>query len=100
MIWTPKHLSAHKDMLGYLPGFLSEIDPRKASEQIARRYVGGWQRFPGFTMLENGNLKYPGDPETQLLFESKLHEETIRLYEYSWLAIIQADGTYEVARLD
>jgi hypothetical protein len=51
-------------------------------------------------MLENGNLSYPGDLETRLLFESNLRDETIRFYEGSWLAIIQPDGFFEIARLD
>jgi hypothetical protein len=100
MIWTPKHPSAKPDQLGLIPGFLNENDPRPAKEQIDRRYVSGWQSFPGFTMLENGNLSYPGDLETRLLFESNLRDETIRFYEGSWLAIIQPDGFFEIARLD
>jgi hypothetical protein len=54
----------------------------------------------GFNMLSDGKLKYPGDPIMQPLAETKLRDETIRYYEYSWLSITQPDGTYEVARLD
>jgi hypothetical protein len=100
MIWIPKHPRAHVDMLGYIPGFLSENDPRPAREQIDFNYrYGGWQPMPGFTMVPNG-LAYVGDPTMRLLFETKLRDETIRFYEGEWLAIIQPDGSYEVARMD
>lgn len=96
-----KHPQATEEMLGYIPSFLSENDPRPAHEQINENYrFGGWQPFKGFRMLSNGNLQYPGDPQTRLIAETKLRDETIRFYEHSWVAIIQPDGSFEVARLD
>lgn len=100
LIWTAKHPQFTKDMLGYIPTFLREADPRSAREQIASGYIGGWDPFPGFKMLENGNLVYPGDPPTKLLAETSLRGETIRFYEHEWLAVIQSDGDFEVARLN
>jgi hypothetical protein len=29
-----------------------------------------------------------------------LRDEEIRFYDYSWLAIVQPDGSFEVARVD
>lgn len=102
MIWIAKHPRAHPDMLGYLPDFVSEHDPRLAREQFADNYRngGGWNPFPGFVMQPDGNITYPGDPPMRLLFEAKLRNETIRLYDCSWVAIIQEDGTYEISRMD
>ena len=100
LIWTAKHPQFTEDMLGYIPSFLRETDPRSAREQIASGYIGGWEPFPGFRMLENGNLDYPGDPPTRLLAETNLRGEIIRFYNYAWLAVIQPDGSFEVARLD
>lgn len=100
MIWTRKHPRATPEWLGYIPGFLSEHDPRPAAQQIHERYISGWIPFEGFTMSSNGDLLYPGDPPTKLLYESKLRNEVIRFYQHSWLAVIQPDGTFEVARLD
>jgi hypothetical protein len=105
MIWLAKHPRARKEMLGYLPQFLSDADPRPAKEQIHSNYVAGWQPFEGFTMLPNGDLAYPEDPDTRLLYASVLHPNTTRteyihFYEHAWLAIIQLNGTFEVARLD
>jgi hypothetical protein len=102
MIWTVKHPRATADMLGFLPDFLSESDPRPAKEQIDMAYGhgGGWNSFYGFTMLPSGDIAYSGDPPTRLLYEAKLRSETIRFYEHAWVAILQQDGSYEIARID
>jgi hypothetical protein len=102
MIWTMKHPQATLDMLGTIPMMLYELDPRPAREQFDEQYkfAGGWDPFPGFTLLPNGNLSFPGDPPTRLLAETKLRDEIIRFYEHSWVAIIQPDGSYEISRMD
>jgi len=89
-------------MLGFIPSFLNSADPRSAREQLDTAYVhgGGWSPFPGFKMLPSGNIQFPGDPETQLLFEAKLHDELIRVYTSAWVAIVQPDGSFEISRMD
>lgn len=101
MIWKMMHRDARPEHLGYLANFLDERDPRPAREQLdaAYRHGGGWVRFEGFTMLEDG-LSYPGDPTMVLIAETKLRDETIRFYNGSWVAIVQSDGSYEIARMD
>lgn len=101
MIWTLKHPQATTAMLGYIPSFLNENDPRPAREQIDANYRhgGGWSPFKGHTMVE-GALEYPNDPPMVLLAETRLRDEIIRVYDASWVAVVQADGGYEVARLD
>ena len=77
-------------------------DPRPAREQINEHYRhgGGWQPFVGIKMEANC-LRYPGDPPFPLLAETHLRKEIVRLYgPGSWLAIIQPDGSYEVAKID
>jgi hypothetical protein len=100
VIWIAKHPQFHPDMLGIIPSFLYERDERPASKQIETAYISGWLPMKGFTMLPNGNLSYPGDPPLQLLAETKLRDEVIRFYDCEWLAIVQPDGSFEVARLD
>lgn len=102
MLWHPKHPNASIDMLGFLPDFLNNADPRSARDQLASAYVhgGGWSPFQGFTMLRDGNLQYTGDPVVLLLWETKLRDETVRFYECAWVAIVQPDGQFEVARMD
>jgi hypothetical protein len=99
--WTLKHPRATFDMLGYIPQFLHETDPRPAREQIdtAYQYGGGWTPFEGFKMTKRG-LEYPGDPPMVLIAEATLRDETLRFYDCSWLAIVQPDGSFEACRLD
>jgi hypothetical protein len=104
--FTMKHPRATGEMLGFIPSFLFDTDPRPARDQLHERYShgGGWFPMPKdtFTMLPNGNLrsKYSYDPDTVLLAEAKLREETIRVYDHEWVAVIQPDGTFEVSRMD
>jgi hypothetical protein len=100
MIWIMLHPKAKPDMLGYIPDFLSEDDPRRAADQINANYshAGGWRPFQGFRMAANGDLIYPRDPPIKALAETMLRQEIIKFYEHSWLLIIQPDGTWEVSR--
>ena len=102
MNWTMLHPEATPDMLGYLPGFLSEKDPDKAREQLNKNYShgGGWFPMKRFTKLPDGRLKYPGDPPLLPLAQTKLRDELIVLYEHEVVAIIQPDGSFEAARMD
>ncbi len=90
------------DVVGFLPQFFSEQDPRPAKVQIDRNYAhgGGWRPFIGFQLLEDRNIKYPGDPIYRPIAEAKLRDETIVMYPHSWVAIFQKDGTFEIARVD
>lgn len=104
--WVAKHPYATREFLGLIPDIIRESDPRSAKEQISERYIGGWRKaIPGFKMLPNGNMDYPGDPELPIYFETILHkgkanQETLRLYESAFLAIIQTDDAYEICFID
>lgn len=102
MHWKMLHPRASIEMLGVIPDFLDESDPRPAREQFNDRYgfAGGWQPFSGFKMQPDGNIAYPGDPPYGALAETKLRDELIRFYHLSWVAIIQPDGSFEVSRMD
>lgn len=106
MMWAQLNPNAHIDMLGFIPEFLEEDDPRPAKEQFNDRYGfgGGWQPMPGFQLLEGANgmirLKYPGDPVMSPLFMTKLRDEMIVVYEHAFVLILRKDGTWEVARMD
>jgi hypothetical protein len=91
-------------MLGYIPQFFSEADPRPAKEQINTAYAhgGGWRPTSvakQFKRVPNG-IKYPGDPVYYEIARAKLRDETIILYEHAWLMIEQKDGSWEMARVD
>ena len=101
--WYSQRDAANHHHLGLIPSFLSAIDPRPAVEQFDERYRsgGGWHRFKGFRMLTSGDLHYTGDPNTRLLWEAALpNGETVRVYESAWVAVVQPDGSYEIARMD
>jgi hypothetical protein len=103
MLWIAMHQRANPELhLGFIPSFLSEDDPRSAREQFDTNYLGGsgWRPFEGFEMLQDGALRYPGDPDQPLMYETRLRDETIRVYDHAWVAIVQPDGKYEIARLD
>jgi hypothetical protein len=99
--FTLKHPRATHDMLGYLPQCWDARNPQSAREQADANYShgGGWEPFHGFRMTNRG-LEYPGDPPMVLIAEAKLRDETIRLYDCSWVAIVQPDGSFEACRMD
>lgn len=102
LLWKQIHPKAHFDMLGFLPELISDYDSRPAKEQFNINYAhgGGWRNQPGFTMNKNGSLQYPGDPPSRVLFETKLRDEVIRLYEHEYVVILQPDGSFEACRMD
>jgi len=97
------HKQATADHLGLLPSFLDAENPQTAKEQLHQNYQhgGGWSPFVGHTLdRDNLSLHYPGDPPLRALACAKLRKELIVVYEASWVAIIQPDGSYEVCRMD
>lgn len=99
--WAMIHPRATIDMLGYVPDFLSDSDPRPAREQFDENYqFGGWKPIVGFTLDEARDLHYPGDPPLPPVAERKLRDERILMYPHALFVVIQPDGSFEVARLD
>ena len=97
------HPQMTQAMLGFIPAFLSEHDPRSAREQIDENYQhgGGWRPLKGWVFLPaTGVIKYPGDEALMPLASVTLRDERIYYYPHSWVAIVGPDGAYEVARLD
>ena len=100
MIWL-KH-GFHVD-LGFLPSLLSEDDPRGVKEQLDDKYRhgGGWRPMDGWTLEpKTFALKYPNDPPMRPLASAQLRHEQIFFYQYSFLCVVQPDGSFEVARVD
>lgn len=101
MKWTNQHLA------GLLPQFLSEYSEDDAVTQLDASYAhgGGWRDFDGFklTFLEGGSiyqLEYSGDRPMRQIASTKLRDEKIVLFEADWVAVIQPDGSFRVARMD
>ncbi len=94
---------ATEEHLGFIPLMLSDSDPRPAREQFDQNYAhgGGWRPMQGWSIRpHDGSLKYPGDPAMLPIARAQLHDETIFVYESAWVAIVQPDGSFEVARMD
>lgn len=96
------HPQMTPEALGLLPEFFSDADPRPAAEQLDAAYAhgGGWNPMSGWTMGPGYDMSYPGDPVYRALAVAQLRDETILFYPYAWVAIVQADGSFEMARVD
>jgi hypothetical protein len=99
--WELLHPQMTIDHLGYIPLFLCAADPKGASEQFNKHYISGWRHFDGFNLNpETHVLSYPGDPPLYPLARGMLRDETILFYRHAWVVVLQADGTFEVCRMD
>lgn len=101
LIWSTKDARS-LELLGFIPSFLSDQDPRPAREQFNTAYAhgGGWRPFTGFKMADDLSLTYPGDPRLHPIATAQLRDEVIIVYEYALVVIKQNDGSFEVCRMD
>jgi len=104
MVWVMLDTRYSPDVLGYIPSFIEEEDERPVKEQFNERYAfgGGWQPSDGWKINDNlvMTTKYPEDPPMNPIAMVMVGEETVLMYPHAMIAIIQKDGTYEVARMD
>lgn len=102
MDWKLLHPRVTMAHLGLLPAFLSDISADGAAAQLHRHYSfgGGWSPVHGFTLREDNHLLYPGDPPLRPIAETRLRDETVCVYEHSFVAVIQPDRSFEVSRMD
>lgn len=101
-----------EDAVGFIPDFVDPADPRRAEDQFAERYCGGWHGMKvgkgGFTAFDDyTKLHYPGDPPLHALAEASIPassqrpQQRIVVYESAFVAIIDQDGAdWRVSRLD
>ena len=95
------HPRASWDHVGEIPNWLSEANPKTATQQLHEGYYyGGWQPFNGFKLNSDNSLSYPGDPPQKPIAEMRLRDELILVYEHAWVAVIQPDRSFEVCRMD
>ena len=98
-----RHPYATIEMAGFIPAWLSESS-KPIRDQLNDGYIwGGFRHFSGFSIdPSTDELLYPGDPPTIPLIEWQFdsHPQRVILYQHSWVAIIEPDGTFEVCRMD
>lgn len=96
----------HPERMGAIPAFLWPDDPRPAREQFAERYhFGGWHPMKGWSLANVETVggavaRFPEDPPMRELSRGQLRDETVILFECSWVAVVQPDGTFEISRMD
>jgi hypothetical protein len=94
------------EVVGFLPLILQRNDERKVAQQIELRYAhgGGFDPMKGYKIADRQRmtLKYPGDPVQSPLakMDFPLSRETVYLYDCGIVLILQADGSFEVTRMD
>jgi len=104
LIWELLHPRMTPEHLGLIPMWIHDEDPDPAWKQIDKNYQhgGGWcHGTMNFEMdMDTHILKYPGDPELRPLAQAELRDELIVFYDHAIVAIVQEDGSFEVARVD
>lgn len=84
---------------GMILSFLDDADPRPVREQFAEHY--GWSPIAGFKFtIKPPRLTYPGDPPMAIVSLFQYRDELVMLFPYSWVVVLQKDGTWEAARMD
>jgi hypothetical protein len=98
------HPRASWDHVGIIPQMLDANNPKPAREQLNDGYQhgGGWHpiQMEKWTLFDDNSIQYPEDPVLIPIAEMRLRDELILVYEYSMVAIIQPNRSFEVSRMD
>lgn len=101
--WTFLHKRA-RDLLGAIPFFLDENDPRPAAEQFDEAYAhgGGWRPLPGWKLDSNAHITYPGDETLAPVAYTRLRDEAIFVYPHAWVCVAKVGkpDEFAVSRMD
>lgn len=102
-MWKMLNDKFKMEYLGALPEIIQSTDPLPVREQIAEHYAhgGGYSPMDGWTLdTASNNITYPDDepliPRASLL----VRDELVIVYDYAFVAIVQADGSFAVVRMD
>ena len=89
------------DIIGDIKFFASEGIDIPLKEQFDKNYSfgGGWNPMEGFTMKDTC-LIYPNDPPLKPIAKASFRNQTIYVYNYAWVAIVEKDGSFEASRMD
>lgn len=96
------HPKATEDHVGIIPMMLDGRNPAPAQQQLDEGYQhgGGYHPLPKWELLPDNSIKYPGDEPLPPLASIQLRHELILIYPSAWVAIIQPDRSFVVARMD
>lgn len=104
-VWEFLHDDFNMEMLGFIPGWLSNDDPDPPEKQIDKNYShgGGWRPMSSKEWgvdRETYTIQYPEDPPLLPLAKTKVHDDIVVFYPYAFVGVFRPDGTYEIARVD
>lgn len=98
-------LPEHFEMWGFIPHILAPNLDIPLWQQISESYAhgGGWNDFDGFDVSQDDEgkyiIKYPGDPAHNERDRLSVGDETLVLFDYSW--VLWTDGKqHKIARID
>lgn len=103
LTWELARVPYALETLGLIPTFLSADDPRPAAEQINENYAhgGGWRPLRRWKLnVDTREAQFPGDPRIEAIAWTRLRDEHIFVFPHAWVAIVQADGSFEMGRID
>ena len=98
-IISTKGIQETFERMGLIPSFLDESDRRPAKEQFDEHYQGGWRPQEGFK-LKGEVATFSGDPPFRAYAMIIFHDEMILFFDYAYVAILQPDGSFEMARMN
>lgn len=96
----------HPDMLGLIPSFVQDGDERPVIEQINERYAhgGGWRDMEGMVIDLDGSGALVGPSGSRFALIGATiypsHDTLMLVFESGMTAVVAADASYRVARLD
>jgi len=92
----------YNDMLGMLPQWLDndQYEDKTAKEALDAQYCCGLYNSSEVVVSEEGLYMFPGDPTLYPIVKIKRKDETIYIYEYALVAIIDSNGNSFATRID
>jgi hypothetical protein len=101
--FRPTEHFSHPDEIGLIASFFDPNSEKRAAEQAddAYQHGGGWRPQDGYRLTDGGVLTYRGDVDPlHPLAVAQIRSETVRVYHYGLVSIQQANGSFEVSRMD
>jgi hypothetical protein len=87
------------EIWGLIPSFITS-STRPVMEQLEEAYNPTWFLEGSFEMDDRSNLHYPGDPAMRPQGFAFIGKEILIAYPHAFFAVVHADGSFDVTRMD
>lgn len=84
---------------GLVPTFITS-STKPIMEQLEEAYNPTWFLGGSFELDTENNLHYPGDPVMRPQGYAFIGEEVLIAYRHAFFAVVHADGSFDVTRMD